>query len=583
MAVLVPLVSDSIPGLIPREGFSFRRGQEVFLRKLATAFSDGDRFHLGVFVPGYGKTITALASFLVARACGIANRLVIFVPRGNLRDQYADAQALSRIFRQLSAPTLTFCVADSDQVFLKNLETDIVITTYQYASGEGGHKALLTFVRRCQAMFVFDEVHHLSEDGTWAQGIAQFPHACSVALSGTPMRSDNKTLFGVPLEVGPDGDQYYRALHEVSLREAHAEGGILKRVAAHVLDYRLRMVRSDTGEQVEMSLSELRALASSSKEIDAFLARKQLRFHEVYLHALLHPAFERFAVKRAELSAEMRHRGVSRGAFVQHQMLIIAMSNQHAAAILAWVKQHFPRWKSARIGQDLPASEIAHTLEAYRNGMLDVMVQVDMIGEGTDIKPISVIVKADLVRAFSKTLQQAFRGMRYLDAWSEEANVCDLFAADDADLVEVLNWITEEAQIGMRARRARQETLANSGSTTTQERSKWQLTHVEHRQSTSHALELAHSSAQGSTKLTIREVQPAIDLAAREKVLRKVCSDLAVELVYALQARGQQVTVKQIHARARQQVGRSQAEQSLRELEQKRKWLERCLHYGKLL
>jgi hypothetical protein len=36
-----------------------------------------------------------------------------------------------------------------------------------------------------------------------------------------------------------------------------------------------------------------------------------------------------------------------------------------------------------------------------------------MIGEGTDIKPISVIVKADLVRALSKTMQQVFRGMRY--------------------------------------------------------------------------------------------------------------------------------------------------------------------------
>lgn len=583
MSVLVPLVSDTIPGLSLREGFTFRKGQDEFLRKLAYAFVKGERYHLGVFVPGYGKTITALASFLVARACGMANRLVIFVPRGNLRDQYADAQALSRIFRQLSAPSLSFCVADSDQVFLKNLDTDIVITTYQYASGEGGHKALLTYARRGAAMFVFDEVHHLSEEGTWAQRIAQFPHACSVALSGTPMRSDNKTLFGVPLEVGPDGDQYYRALHEVNLRDAHAEGGILKRVAAHVLDYRLRMVRSDTGEQVEMSLSELRALASSSKEVDAFLARKQLRFHEVYLHALLHPAFERFAEKRADLSAEMRLRGVPRGAFRQHQMLIIAMSNHHAAAILAWVKQHFPRWKSARIGQDLPASEIALSLEAYRNGLLDVMVQVDMIGEGTDIKPISVIVKADLVRAFSKTLQQVFRGMRYLDAWSEDANLCDLFAADDSDLVEVLNWITEEAQIGMRARKTRQEAPPPLGSARAAEHSRWQLTHVEHHQSTSHALELAPTSVQGPVKLTIREVQPAVDLAAREKVLRRMCSDLAVELSYALQARGQQVSVKQIHARARQQVGRSQANQSIRELEQKRKWLERCLQYGKLL
>ena len=40
--------------------------------------------------------------------------------------------------------------------------------------------------------------------------------------------------------------------------------------------------------------------------------------------------------------------------------------------------------------------DLATLLADYREGRLDVMVQVDMIGEGTDIKPISVIVKRDV-------------------------------------------------------------------------------------------------------------------------------------------------------------------------------------------
>src|SRR5438105_1195569 len=68
-----------IPGVYPRNGFKFRRGQEIFLGKLAGALQRGEDNHLGVFVPGYGKTITALASFVVAHSLGIAKKLVVFV------------------------------------------------------------------------------------------------------------------------------------------------------------------------------------------------------------------------------------------------------------------------------------------------------------------------------------------------------------------------------------------------------------------------------------------------------------------------------------------------------------------------
>lgn len=93
-----------LPGIRLSGGFRFRRGQEIFLYRLADALRRGDMNHLVVFVPGYGKTITALASFVLARSLGAAEPFVVFVPRGNLRDQYADPHELSRIFRNLGAP-----------------------------------------------------------------------------------------------------------------------------------------------------------------------------------------------------------------------------------------------------------------------------------------------------------------------------------------------------------------------------------------------------------------------------------------------------------------------------------------------
>ena len=50
------------------------------------------------------------------------------------------AEELAQVFQFLGAPPFSYCVADSERVFLKNLDTHVVITTYQYASGDGSNK-----------------------------------------------------------------------------------------------------------------------------------------------------------------------------------------------------------------------------------------------------------------------------------------------------------------------------------------------------------------------------------------------------------------------------------------------------------
>jgi superfamily II DNA or RNA helicase len=576
-----------LPGIALQPGFRLRAGQEAFLARWADALARGERNALGVFVPGYGKTITALASYVVARALGVANRLVVFVPRGNLRDQYADADELASVFRRLGAPPVSFCVADSDRVFLKNLDTEVVITTYQYASGARGNEALVDYCRRANALFVFDEVHHLASEGTWAGAVERFPHAASVALSGTPVRSDNKTLFGVPFTTDADGNAYYEALHEVGMREAHEEGGILKRVEAHVVDYTVRMVRTDTGEEVELSLSELRESAEEARDVDTFLARRKLRFHEVYLDTLLGPAFARFAEKRSLLVRHMARTGrLLAGPFRDHQMLVIAMSNAHAAAILDFVRRRYPDVRSARIGQDVPAREREALLDAYRAGDLDVMVQVDMIGEGTDIKPISVLVKADLVRALGKTMQQVFRGMRFVPDWPEEANTCDLYAADDSDVVETLRWIAAEQQVGVRARRAR-DVATEPAAPAERPHSVWELKSVRQGASQTHSLEQMpgyRSSRDFHRAAPVAAPAPqTIDVVRAERELRRACALLARELSYALEAAGRPTEVREIHQQAKQRLAKAQGELSLRELEQKKVWLERSIRAGRMV
>lgn len=567
-------------GITLRNGFTFRRGQEIFLAKLSEAFGRNEVNHLGVFVPGYGKTITALSSFVVAHAMGIAKKLVVFVPRGNLRDQYADAEELRRVFSNIGAPSFSFCVADSERAFLKNISTEIIITTYQYASGKGGHKALQLYCENAPCMFVFDEVHHLSDDGLWANKISKFRHSCSVSLSGTPMRADNKSLFGVPFDIRRNGDkieQYYVALHEVTLRDAHSEGKILKKVQAHVIDYHIRLKNKETGETVVLSLEQMANLGNG-EDIDVFLARKNLRFHEVYLQSLLTPAFTRLAEIFQRRISEMAND--TAGNNRNHQLLVIAMSNKHAAAILEYVQVHFPQFRSERIGQDVPEKERHKYLDDYRNGKIDVMVQVDMIGEGTDIKPISIIVKADLVRAQSKTLQQLFRGMRYYAPFGEQHNICDIFVARDSGIIEILDWIASEEQQGIILKQRRLLDEPRQSRLTERQEAKWELADVLQQNIFTHNLQLFGELPQPREEQFSAIV---VNVAEKEQQLRQECSQLASRLTTILKNNGKKIEISHIHSEAKKRFGKAQELMSIPELLKKKNWLDRCLMARKIV
>ena len=580
--------ASEIPGIRPAPGFQFRDGQRAFLSKLADAYADGQRDHLGVFVPGYGKTLTALGSFAVARAMGICDRLVVFVPRGNLRDQYADPDEMARMLQWIGQPPLPFCIADSSRVYLKNDSIPIVIATYQYACGDSGNRDLKRYCKQGRPLFVLDEIHHLPEEGAWSEAVGNLPYASLVGLSGTPIRSDGKPLFGVPHETvtREDGseDQFYDALHEVTLRQAHAEGEILKRVEAHVVDYSITMVEEDSGREVEFTLAELKDIKREDADIDRFFARRRLRFHDVYLDTLLGPAVARFQSKRARMKGTIRDQD---GPGRNHQMLVICMSNRHAAEVLDFMKRRYGWLKSTRIGQDVPADEREKRLDAYRKGEYDVMVQVDMIGEGTDIKTISVIAKLDLVSARSKTLQQIFRGMRYYQPWGEEPNVCDVFTSGDLGLEQTLDWVTQEIQEGVRVRKEKKEPTENEPTTNDSDRSKWSVKTVSESQFETHRLELNRNGSESNLQVSRgpfeRPDPKAMDVSAREDELRKECADLATDLAYVLQDRGKDVSIRDVHAVAKRRFNVSQKDMSIRLLERKKSWLRRCKQMKRLV
>jgi superfamily II DNA or RNA helicase len=292
----------------------------------------------------------------------------------------------------------------------------------------------------------------------------------------------------------------------------------------------------------------------------------------VYLDTLLGPAIGRLQEKRAGLfgSGDVRN----------HQMLVTCMSNRHAADVLDFIERRYSWLSATRIGQDVPRDEREKRLDAYRDGDIDIMVQVDMIGEGTDIKTISVIAKLDLVSARSKTLQQIFRGMRYYDRWDRDANVCDVFTSGDLGLSETLDWMTREVQAGLRRRTGDGETPPEKASEDA-ERSEWALTGVDESDFETHRLELDDESADANLRVQRQPFErpdpESLNVSAQEDDLRKECATLANRLARTLQDRGMDVHVRDVHAKAKERFRKAQSEMSLKLLRRKKQWLKRCL------
>jgi hypothetical protein len=175
--------------------------------------------------------------------------------------------------------------------------------------------------------------------------------------------------------------------------------------------------------------------------------------------------------------------------------------------------------------------------------------------------------------------------MRYYDAWAEEANVCDVFTSGDLGLSETLAWMTREVQEGLRRRT--EEGPSPEEPEQTDDRSEWALTGVNEGEIETHRLELEDNGRDSNLQV---ERQPfeepgsdALDLSAQEEALRQECSELATQVAYALQNRGMDVHMRDVHAKAKDRFRKAQSDMSLKLLKRKKKWLKRCLRSKRLV
>lgn len=338
-----------------------------------------DGGHRGVAqIPvGCGKSgLITLLPFGVARG-----RVLVIAPNLPIKDQLAQDLDVSDprcfyirtgVLTDLSSgPFRT--VLDSDANLHDCDDAHIVVTNiHQLAERADGW--LSQFGDEYFDLIVVDEGHHNAAP-SWQRVFDAFPNARVISLTATPFRADGAEV---------EGDVIYRYTFREAMRRGYIKDIRAENVAPAELYFTYK------GDQRHHTLDEVLEL----REEDWFSKGVALA--------------EECNISIVDASIlwlrDLRTTGT------QHQLIAVACSIDHARQIRALYQER--SLQAQVIHSRLDTAERDEILRELRSGLLDVIVQVAMLGEGFDHPPLSIAAIFRPFRSLSPYIQFVGRVMR---------------------------------------------------------------------------------------------------------------------------------------------------------------------------
>jgi superfamily II DNA or RNA helicase len=260
-------------------------------------------------------------------------------------------------------------------------ESEIVVTNIQQLQGSE-NRWLQDLPGDFFDLILFDEGHH-NVAATWTTLKEKFPAAKIVNFSATPLRADGQLMAG-------------RILYSYPIVSA-IRAGYVKSLKAVVLNPRtLRYVRNEDGQEIEVSLDEVRRLGEQDAD------------------------FRRSIVTSAEtlntiVDASIRELDRLRVASGDRTLKIIAsaLNFAHCHQIVEAYRARGRRADFVHSREDGRANEqVMRRLDADQ---LDVIVQVRKLGEGFDHPKLAVAAVFSVFGSLSPFVQFVGRIMRVVD------------------------------------------------------------------------------------------------------------------------------------------------------------------------
>jgi superfamily II DNA or RNA helicase len=310
---------------------------------------------LAVATPGAGKTMFALWAVVRALRSRRAGRVVVVVPTQHLKQQWAHA-----------AEALQLHLDPDWSAGYGLLPSDVhgVVVTYQQVAANPA--ALRALVRG--SMVVLDEIHHAGESRAWGDAVrlAFEPAARRLCLSGTPFRSDQRTIPFVYYE-----GELARAQYEYGYGEALAQMGVVRPVYFPRINGHMEWTAPD-GSDYDATFDD---------RLTRDLANQRLR-------AALDVSGDWLAGVLEQAHAQLCH---LRARDPRAGGLVIAIDQEHARGIGEILHERLGVGATVATSDDPDASG---KISAFGAGSAPWLVAVRMVSEGVDIPRLRVGVYA---------------------------------------------------------------------------------------------------------------------------------------------------------------------------------------------
>ncbi len=260
--------------------------------------------------------------------------------------------------------------------------SDIVVTNIGQLQGEE-NKWLNSLPEDYFDLILFDEAHHNPAE-SWVRVREKFPSANIVNFSATPRRADGQMMSGEIIYNYP----IYKAI----------EKGYVKKIRAWVLNpATLEYVNTETGERCELTLNEIRDKAA----VDAKF-RRSIGQSDKTLISIVDASIQALKQIRKQTGDD------------KHKIIAAAQNYNHCHDIVRAYQERGLRVDFVHSKKEGMSIENERVKQKLENNELDVIVQVNMLGEGFDHPYLSVAAVFKIFASLSPFVQFVGRIMRVI-------------------------------------------------------------------------------------------------------------------------------------------------------------------------
>ena len=374
--------------------------------------------------PGSGKSLLPIIAGRLIPA-GLADALCWIVPRKTLQFQ-AEANFQDLFFRKMLKHKLSIRASTNDTDPCRGLAG--FSTTYQ-ALAVDDERSVLSEFKSKRYILVLDEVHHVSADDTdqaWHDVIEPLVENAKyvVLMTGTLQRGDGKKIAFMPYlwsenKLTPDmKTNETTAVVEYTRADALAEKAIIP-LSFHLADGSAKWIDKDGAFRNSGISSAPRDIASQ-----AVFTAISTDFAEALLDECL------------------THWQKLRKTNPNAKLMVVTANYEEAKKV---AKALADKWFFSEIATSHESAHAQEAIKKFKNGMVDVLVSINICYEGLDVPEITHIACLTNIRSVPWIEQMVARAVRIdTKAGAYSSQIGYIYAPDDVAFRDIVKKINSE-------------------------------------------------------------------------------------------------------------------------------------------